>query len=217
MLEREQEVQLSQTIDCVKIITLIQQLGRKRVIEIIRSALLNAAKVFKYSENLQIYPATILATDLLEKMKYDSLEDVLIMFRMARRGELGNSKGRLDADVIFGTFLPKYNELKALQWEEKARLEKIENQKTSIRDDEKRTNNSALVEQLHKKFMERNRIDRSLKSIELVDHHKSFIQMLPSVVGGLTEKELAQEMSKAKRNRMWDAYKIYETELNSRK
>ncbi|MDN3621323.1 hypothetical protein QWY81_17785 [Polaribacter undariae] len=60
-----------------------------------------------------------LASDLLDFCQHETLEDILMLFKMARKGELGNKIYRLDAMVIFQEWMPAYLELK---YQEKERF-----------------------------------------------------------------------------------------------
>lgn len=54
-----------------------------------------------------------IASDLIEFFTYETLEDVVLMFKMIRQGKIGGKIFRLDTQVIFGEWIPQYLEKKA--------------------------------------------------------------------------------------------------------
>lgn len=78
-------------------------------------------KSFGFSKTHESVTVDIIATDILNEMKHESLEDIILFLRMARTGSLGVTNRGLDSNIIIGEWLPKYMELKAeereLQWQ----------------------------------------------------------------------------------------------------
>ncbi|TYP71509.1 hypothetical protein [Aquimarina intermedia] len=68
---------------------------------------------FGFSSKLSPSQIEMLTVDTLEKCAYESLEDVILFFKMARSGSFGTTTRGLDSNLIFGTWFPKYLELKA--------------------------------------------------------------------------------------------------------
>ena len=59
-----------------------------------------------------------MSVDLFEVFKYESLEDVVLMFKMARIGKIGDGKDfKLDSQTVFHKFVPQYLEFKAIERE----------------------------------------------------------------------------------------------------
>jgi len=59
-----------------------------------------------------------LAVDLVDVFGYESLEDVVLMFKYARQGKIGDGKDfKLDSQTVFHKFVPQYLELKAIERE----------------------------------------------------------------------------------------------------
>jgi hypothetical protein len=68
--------------------------------------------------------AVILAMDLIEVFAYETIEDVLLMFKYARIGKIGSGKEyKLDSQTVFHKWVPEYLELKS---EERENLHKKE-------------------------------------------------------------------------------------------
>ena len=223
ILEKESSIDLAETIECRKLNSLLRAddgLSKKQVLQILQIAILNTAQSFKYSEKMTYMQSYVLAEDLLDKMKYESLEDVLLMLKMGRRGELGSNKGRFDSDVLFTLFLPAYNEIKSLQWDEKIRFEKLEREKKEKEDlAAPRDSNTDYVDQLHKawKDSQKPKVLTTKSSVPENNDHVQFMFNLRMIVSSMTNSELRTEMIRAKNNKAFDAYEIYELELNSRK
>ena len=222
ILEKESSLVLSETLECTKIQSLLKSdaIQKKELLEAVRTAILNTARSFKYSENMTKMQAYVLADDLLDKMKYESLEDILLMLKMGRRGELGSNKGRFDSDVLFTLFLPAYNEIKSQQWDEKIRVEKLESEKKEQEDFAKpREYNVNYVDKLHKawKSSQKPKVLTTTSSVPGNNDHVQFMFTLKMIVSSMTNSELRTEMKRAKNNKAFDAYEIYELELKSRK
>lgn len=216
ILEKESSLLLSETLKCTKIQSLLnlESLSKKELVEAVRTAILNTARSFKYSESMTPMQAYVLADDLLDKMKYESLEDVLLMLKMGRRGELGSNKGRFDSDVLFTMFLPAYNEIKAAQYEKVNEFIVDDLEDVPMIKEEKEKQQKWL-DKLHKLW----KADRKPKRPEVfepVDHHAKFIKDLQQIVNFMTREQLEVELKRAKHSKMWDAYEIYNNELKTR-
>lgn len=58
--------------------------------------------------------AIVMAFDLLEVFGYETMEDVVLMFKMARQGKIGDGKDfKLDSQTVFHKWIPEYLDLKA--------------------------------------------------------------------------------------------------------
>ena len=68
---------------------------------------------FGFSTKLNETQLEILTYDTLEKFSYDSFEDIVLFFKMARSGTFGTTKRGVDSNLIFGEWFPMYMEIKA--------------------------------------------------------------------------------------------------------
>ena len=68
---------------------------------------------FGFSTKLSETQLEILTYDTLEKFSYDSFEDIVLFFKMARSGTFGTTKRGVDSNLIFGEWFPMYMEMKA--------------------------------------------------------------------------------------------------------
>lgn len=54
-----------------------------------------------------------MVVDAIEKFDYETLDDLIIFFKMCRSGDFGSTGRGLDSNLVFGEWLPKYLEIKA--------------------------------------------------------------------------------------------------------
>lgn len=85
---------------------------------------------FAFTTKLNDEQLDILTVDTLDYFSNESLEDLLLFFKMARTGKFGIATHSIDSNTIFGEWIPKYLELKAearedlLQKQKNERLQK---------------------------------------------------------------------------------------------
>jgi len=79
---------------------------------------------FAFTTKLDPSQIEILTVDTLEHFSYESLEDIILFFKMARSGKFGVTKKAPDSNTIFGEWFPKYLDLKALEREKQYQTKK---------------------------------------------------------------------------------------------
>lgn len=79
---------------------------------------------FAFSTKLDPSQIELLTVDTLDNFEYESLEDIILFFKMARTGKFGVTKKAPDSNTIFGEWFPKYLELKALEREKQYQTKK---------------------------------------------------------------------------------------------
>ena len=219
ILEKESSLVLSETLECKKIHSILnveKSISKTDLLAVVRTSILNTARSFKYSENMTPMQAYVLADDLLDKLKSETLEDILLMLKMGRRGELGSNKGRFDSEILFNLFVPAYLEIKAVQYEKKNEYIVKDDVDDAPLTKEEKEKQQKWLDELHKSW----KADRKPKKydfFEPIDHHSIFIENLKKDVGEMTKESIQNEMIRAKNHKMMDAYEIYETELKKRK
>jgi hypothetical protein len=62
--------------------------------------------------------------DALTKFKYETLDDLIIFLKMCRQGDFGTTHKGIDSNLVFGEWLPKYLDLKAIKREQLISIEK---------------------------------------------------------------------------------------------
>lgn len=68
---------------------------------------------FSFSTKLEPAQIEIFTVDALEHFQYETLDDMVLFFKMARSGKFGTAKRGIDSNLVFGEWFPKYLELKA--------------------------------------------------------------------------------------------------------
>lgn len=81
---------------------------------------------FGFSTKMSDTQIEVLTVDTLEKFSFETLEDIILFFKMARTGQFGSTNRGVDSNLIFGEWYPMYLELKADQREKIYQKEKIE-------------------------------------------------------------------------------------------
>lgn len=81
---------------------------------------------FGFSTKLSGAQLETLTVDTLENFAYESLEDIILFFKMARTGKFGSTKKGVDSNLIYGEWYPAYLELKADERERQHQKEKSE-------------------------------------------------------------------------------------------
>ena len=72
---------------------------------------------FAFTQKLNATQIDVLTVTTLEKFEYETLEDIIIFFKMARSGAFGAAKKSLDSNLLFGDWFPQYLDLKAQERE----------------------------------------------------------------------------------------------------
>lgn len=113
---------------------------------------------FAFSNKLNDTQIELLTVDTLENFAYESIEDIIIFFKMARSGKFGNTKRGVDSNLIFGEWYPmyltqkseererNYNKKKAFESRKQATDEDIEVTYKKIKSNiEKRNKESSII------------------------------------------------------------------------
>lgn len=79
---------------------------------------------FGFSTKMNDTQIESLTVDVLEFFSYETLEDIILFFKMARSGKLGTTNRGVDSNLILGTWAPAYLELKAIEREKIIQKEK---------------------------------------------------------------------------------------------
>lgn len=85
---------------------------------------------FAFATKLSDAQVTVFTADVLECFKYESLEDMVLFFKMARQGKFGTTKRGVDSNLVTGDWFQQFMELKA-----KAREDKVTIQQKQFKSD----------------------------------------------------------------------------------
>lgn len=80
---------------------------------------------FGFATKMSDTQIEVLTVDTLDKFAFESLEDIILFFKMARNGSLGHTMRGVDSNLIFGEWLPVYLELKSAEREKAWQKEKL--------------------------------------------------------------------------------------------
>jgi hypothetical protein len=121
----EQELTLEKAIEGTSLRKLSNIITDKNL-TILNVFLINRlANNFNVSRNFTHEQSYIMALDLIDVFKDETLEDLLLMFRMARSGRIGDGQDyKLDSQTVFHKWMPQYLNLKAELRENNHRKEK---------------------------------------------------------------------------------------------
>jgi len=146
---------------------------------------------FGFSTKMTETQLEMLTIDTLEKFGHESVEDVILFFKMARSGQLGTTNRGVDSNLIFGTWFPLYMDLKSY-----AREEQSNKSKEEINVDQRGTTKEAVLkaykksdnldaikkckEHIHKitRDMSRDTLESEILQWEKDDYKKNFVKYL---------------------------------------
>lgn len=179
---------------------------------------LRTSELFNFRNNITNNQAVVLALDLIEVMKVENIEDVVLMLKMARQGKLGQKLFRLDNQIIFQEWVPEYLEKKAelreINWQnEKQKYKNEFKQDTELTSDADKKFNEIIKTILTKKEKKPTPPNKSPYAT-----NKDMLKRQKQVVSILSETELLKEIERAKSNSSMQSYlQICENELKQRK
>ena len=87
---------------------------------------------FTFSTKLEPAQIEVFTIDTLDKFQYESLDDMVLFFKMARSGTFGTAKKGIDSNLVYGEWFPQYLELKAIEREKAINAEKVAKTTTPV-------------------------------------------------------------------------------------
>lgn len=91
---------------------------------------------FAFSTKLNDTQIELLTVDTLENFAFESLQDIIIFFKMARSGKFGNTKRGVDSNLIYGEWYPIYLKLKAEERENEYNKQKAVTSRVQATDED---------------------------------------------------------------------------------
>lgn len=91
---------------------------------------------FGFSTKMSDNQIDTLTVDTLEKFNYETLDDIILFFKMARSGSFGATKKGVDSNLIYGEWFPMYLEKKAEIREQNYMKQKAETSRLQTTDDD---------------------------------------------------------------------------------
>lgn len=87
---------------------------------------------FSFSTKLEPAQVESFTVDALERFEYETLDDMVLFFKMARSGKFGTAKKGIDSNLVFGDWFPKYMEQKAEARERQTQADKVAKTTTPV-------------------------------------------------------------------------------------
>jgi hypothetical protein len=146
---------------------------------------------FGFSTKLNSNQIEMITIDAFEHFTYESLEDIILFFKMARSGKFGATNRGVDSNLIFGDWFPKYMEQKSIAREKSIQKEKIDqstDKRGASKEDvlkyyEKQEDKTRIQEckkHCHKitRDMSRDQLEVEISKWENDDYYKDFVKYL---------------------------------------
>jgi hypothetical protein len=122
LIEMEGETSLSMAMEGASIRSLSKILTKKDIVKSISFFIGRFNQNFNASGKFTDIQLATVSMDLYDIFQYESLEDVMLMFKYARQGKIGDGKDfKLDSQTVFHKWVPQYLELKSIERENQHR------------------------------------------------------------------------------------------------
>ena len=224
LIHFESDLTITKAMEGTRLNKLSTLIEKKNVIKAITYLTARLADNFNVGKKFSIEQSSLMALDLFEIFGYETLEDVVLMFKYARQGKIGDGKDfKLDSQTVFHKWVPEYLELKAVERENQHNKQKGENNslpKWSPEDVEK-LKVSDKKETLTTKSTGLG--ERSKKHFDTTDEYKSPIVNRDNYLRGLAYEatkapvhNLKNALEHFKSKNEQDAIDVIEKEINSR-
>ena len=119
LLNIESHLTIAEAMDSVSLKKLAGAIETKNVIKSISFLVMRLSEQFNMKGKFTPNQAGIMAMDLFEMFGYETLEDVVLIFKYARQGRIGDGKDfKLDSQTVFHKWVPEYLELKSIERED---------------------------------------------------------------------------------------------------
>lgn len=110
----ENELSIANAMEGTSLRKLSKLIDQKNTIKAIVFLTTRLSDNFNVGKKFTEEQAIVMAFDLMEVFGYETLEDVVLMFKMARQGKIGDGKDfKLDSQTVFHKWIPDYLNLKA--------------------------------------------------------------------------------------------------------
>ncbi|MFV5697773.1 hypothetical protein ACM55H_05340 [Flavobacterium sp. ZT3R17] len=154
----EKNLSLLNAIDGTKLNKLEKSVGEINTITAICYLLNRFNSNFNVGKSLTQQQSALLASDIVEKYPYETIEDVVLMLKQVRQGILGDGKDyKLDGQNVLAKWFPEYLEKKYIEFE---RIKKKEN---SDSETEKNIRSNAVHQFYEKRKAEKARKEKEEK------------------------------------------------------
>lgn len=105
---------------------LSKKIGVNNVVGYISFLLIRAQDFLNVKSKMNNEQVLILSYDVLESFKGDTIEDIVLMLKMARKGFFDKTYHKIDSETLFNNWIPGYREFKYSNLEQMKKKEKPE-------------------------------------------------------------------------------------------
>jgi len=110
----EIDLTIEKALNGTSLLKLSKSIEKINVITAITYLTIRLADNFNVGKKFTTDQSAVMALDLFEVFGYETLEDVVLMFKYARQGKIGDGKDfKLDSQTVFHKWIPDYLNLKA--------------------------------------------------------------------------------------------------------
>ena len=156
----EKNLNIANAIDGIKIRKLEKEVGEVNTITAICYLLNRFNSNFNVGKSLTQQQSAILASDIVEKYPYETIEDIVLMLKQVRQGIIGDGKDfKLDGQNVLAKWMPEYLDKKYIE---------VERQNKKTNESTKEENNA--VEQYYAKIRKQKEDqERKIKAENYID------------------------------------------------
>lgn len=167
-------------------------------------------------KELEVYQVRVLAGDLYDKFRTDTVEDIILFFKMIRTGDLGKLKYYDNFHDKIMSYVPQFFQYKSEQ------REKLIEAKKKLQN--KKANQTQMSEEAYDKFTElQNRLStptiktsETFKVKDVLSSLDNYLSTLPETCKKLSDSDLKYELKRTEYTNR-SAYEILLQELDNRK
>lgn len=190
----ESELTISKAMNEGTTLTSIEhEIGRKNLSVILSGLINRQSEFFNYKKNITDEQSLYAAFDLIDMFAYDKFEDIVMMFKMARKGELGNTYQRLDYETILNVWAKNYLELKA-----ETREREISRKKDEAEQESKAKLGSEVFSDISKKLEKDKAKEAEENPTPVISPINEQFKKLKEAVKALSDEELLSQELRAR-------------------
>jgi len=205
----EKDLTLQKAMTGSTLFSLEKQTETKNIIKTLVYLITKAKDSFNVKSTLNENQILTLSVDLLEMYKYETIEDIVMMLKMARQGKIGSKLYYLDSTIILNEWMPEYLELKAREREES-------HAKNKSNDTELNDVQLKALDQYNEKKKAQGEEKQEEFQLMSNDSYGNWIKHLPETCKHLTLHELKVQIKRAKNTTDKKPFEIYTNEYENR-
>jgi hypothetical protein len=160
----EKNLSLPNAIDGTKLKKLEKSVGEIATITAICYLLNRFNANFNVGKSLTQQQSALLASDIVEKYPYETIEDVVLMLKQVRQGIIGDGKDyKVDGQNVLAKWFPEYLEKKYIEFERQKKKE------SAITESENDIRSNAVHQFYEKRKAEKARKEKEVQVILEID------------------------------------------------